>query len=119
MSSLSSGDILQERTQECLSSIGLNEEDSGEEWTAFKESLYNVGADTLRFVEHKLNDWLNENDPEINKLTDMLHKTHTDHLSDETREKKKQKYQQARQLIQQKLWQMKNNWLEKKATMDE
>ncbi|KAL8612680.1 hypothetical protein ACOMHN_025331 [Nucella lapillus] len=39
----------------------------------------------------------------------MLLKTHTDHLSDKTCEKKKQIYQHIRQLIQQKLQQMKND----------
>ncbi|XP_076442782.1 uncharacterized protein LOC143281455 [Babylonia areolata] len=74
-----------------------------------------ASTDTLGFVERKHREWFDENDPEINKLIDVLHKTHTDHHSDKTCEEKEQKYQQAEQLIQQKLRQMKNAWLEKKA----
>ncbi|KAL8612681.1 hypothetical protein ACOMHN_025332 [Nucella lapillus] len=40
--------IMQEK--ECLSSIHLTGEDTGEEWTAFKESLYTTAAGTLGFV---------------------------------------------------------------------
>ncbi|KAL8570513.1 hypothetical protein ACOMHN_008870 [Nucella lapillus] len=102
-------DILQERIQECLSYSDLTGESTGEEWTAFNESLYSAAADTLGFAERRY--WFDEHDPEINKLINMLHKTHTYPLSDETCEKT----QQAKQLVQQKLRQMKNDWWEKKA----
>ncbi|KAL8622206.1 hypothetical protein ACOMHN_053008 [Nucella lapillus] len=41
-----SRDIVQERIQECLSSIDRTGEDTGEEWTTFKEPKYYAAADT-------------------------------------------------------------------------
>jgi len=65
-------------------------------------------------VERKHQDWFDENEADIKKLIDQLHKAYKDHLVDKTSSKKKQDYQWARHL-QQKLRKMKNNWWERKA----
>ena len=73
-----------------------------EEWRSFQETVYSVAADTLGFVKRKHQDGFNENEEDIKKLIDKLHKAHKDHLDHKISSKKKQVYQQAKQLLQQK-----------------
>ena len=66
-------------------------------------------------MKRKHQDWFDENEEDIKKLIDKLHRANKDQLDDKTRSKEKQEYQQARQLLQQKLRRMKNDWCEMKA----
>ena len=63
-------------------------------------------------MKRKHQDWFDENKEDIKKLIDKLHRANKDQLDDKTRSKE---YQQARQLLQQKLREMKNDWWEMKA----
>lgn len=75
---------------ESLSNIKQEHDGFEEEWTSFQEAAYSATADTLGFVKRKQQDWCNENEEDIKKLIDKLHKAHKDHLDDNTSSKKKQ-----------------------------
>lgn len=64
-------------------------------------------------MERKHQNWFDENEIDIKKLINKLHRAHKDHLEDKTSSKKEQDYQRAR-LLQQKLQKRKNNWGKRK-----
>ena len=106
---------MQAKIEEALEDISITGEDVEDDWRNFKEAVYNSAASTLGHVERKHRDWFDENDAEISKLIDNLHKAHNAYIGDKACEKKKQDYHHARQLAQRKLREMKNSWWEKKA----
>lgn len=75
-------------------------------WRSFYEAVCSAAADTLRLGKRKHEDWFNENEADIKKLIDKLHDAHKEHLVNKTSSKKKEDYQRARQLLQQKLRKM-------------
>ena len=97
----------QRSLQESLSKIEQEHDGLEEGWRSFQEAVFSA-ADTVGFVKRKHQDWYDENEEDIKKLIDKLHKAHKDHLDDKTSSKKKQDYQQ-------KLRKMKNDWWEMKA----
>jgi len=107
-------ETLQQSLQESLSNTEHEHDSLEDKWGSFPEAVYSAATDTLGFMERKHQDWFDENEADIKKLIDKLHKAHKDHLVDKTSSKKKQDYQWARHL-QQKLRKMKNNWWKKKA----
>ena len=107
-------EALQRSLQESLSNIEREHGSLEEEWRSFREAVYSAAADTLGFGR-KQRDWFDKNGEDIQRLINKLHKARKDHLDDKISSKKKQDYQQARQLLQQKLRKMKNDWWEKKA----
>ena len=106
---------MQAKVEEALVDISITGEDLEEDWRNFREAVYSSAASTLGHVERKHRDWFDENDAEISKLIDNLHKAHNNYIGDKACEKKKQDYHHARQLAQRKLREMKNTWWEKKA----
>ena len=108
-------EALKRSLQESLSKIEWEHDGLEEGWRSFQEAVYSAAANTVGFVKRKHQDWFDENEEDIKKLIDKLHKAHKDHLDDKTSSKKKQDYQQVGQLLQQKLRKMKNDWWEMKA----
>ncbi|XP_078593825.1 uncharacterized protein LOC144871797 [Branchiostoma floridae x Branchiostoma japonicum] len=108
-------EALQQSLQNSLSNIEQEQGNVEEEWRTFREAVYSAAADTLGFVKRKHQDWFDENEEGIKMLIDKVHKAHAAHLDDNTNSTKKQVYQQARQLLQQRLRKMKNAWWERKA----
>ncbi|KAJ8018443.1 hypothetical protein HOLleu_43571 [Holothuria leucospilota] len=80
---------------------------------------FNVANDVcglkIGSVEGKHRGWFDEIEEDIEKLIDKLQKAHKDRLDDKTSSKKKQDYQQVRQILQQELRKMNNDWWKKKA----
>ena len=108
-------EALQQSLQNSLSNIEQEQGNVEEEWRTFREAVYSAAADTLGFVKRKHQDWFDENEEGIKMLIDKVHKAHAAHLDDNTNSTKKQVYQQARQLLQQRLRKMKDAWWERKA----
>ena len=104
----------QRSLQESLSKIEQEHDGLEEGWRSFQEAVFST-EDTVGFVKRKHQDWFDENEEDTKKLIDKLHKAHKNHCDDNTSSKKKQDYQQVRQLLQQKLRKMKNDWWEMKA----
>ena len=87
-------DTLQQQIQEALRKTPAPaQNDMEEEWSTLRVVVYTVVADLFGFVQRSHKDWFDENDLEITKLLDTLHKRHKDHISDKECRKKKDKYQ--------------------------
>ena len=108
-------ETLKQNLHEALSNIEQTHVSLEEEWSSFRKAVYSAAADTLGFVERKHQDWFDENEGDVLKLTHNLHKIHKDYIVDKSSSKKKQDYQQARQLLQQRLRKIKNDWWDRKA----
>ncbi len=95
--------ILQQKPTEALGEVSNTANANAEgEWCA------------LSRIKNSRAYWFDENDPDISKLLDMLHKKHHEYLADKTCQKKKDHYQQGKQLVQSRLRQM-NAWWERRS----
>jgi len=82
------------------------------QWSQLKQAtcIYIVTAETAGFRRRVHRNWFNDNDSKATALPDDMHQKHITSIKDKNSTSKKQLYQQARQTVQSKLCQMKNNW---------
>jgi hypothetical protein len=83
-------------------------------WSSFKNKLYGVSHETLGMNKKHHKDWFDENDAEISMLLSQKQRLHKAHL-DKPCPSTKAACDNLRHTIQQKLRQMQDQWLLKKA----
>ena len=67
------------------------------EWRYNQETVYcSAAADTFGSVGKYHRNWFDENEGDIQRLINKLHRAHKNHLDDKTSIKKKQDFQQTR-----------------------
>jgi hypothetical protein len=77
-------ETLKQNLHEALSNIEQTHVSVEEEWSSFRKAVYSAAADTLGFVERKHQDWFDENEGDVLKLTHNLHKIHKDYIVDKS-----------------------------------
>lgn len=118
VSKLKSPDIKQQLSvtlDERLENIALDNQDVETAWATLSEVVYKSAFECLGPSKKRHKDWFDENCPVINQLLADKQRAHKAVLNDPSSTSKKQKLSAIRSVIQQKLRQMQDTWLSKKA----
>ena len=97
-----------------LSQLNLGAGGAEEDWIAFTELVYNTAFTHLGQNTRKHQDWFDENE-DIRKLLDELHKTHGKYQQDKNFASEEAAYKSIKSKMQAKLREMQGSWLSKKA----
>ena len=95
--------------------MNLSSEDPEENWTVFQKVVHSSAATTIGHPSRKHQDWFDENGEEIKLLLEeklCLHKAHQDDTSSVS---KKVVYNNICKTVQNRLRDMQDSWLSKKA----
>ena len=98
-----------------LGAINLSSEDPEENWTVFQKVVHSSAATTIGHPSHKHQDWFDENDEESKLLLEEKHCLHKAHQDDTSSASKKAAYNNICKTIQNRLRDMQDSWLSKKA----
>ena len=98
-----------------LGAMNLSSEDPEENWTVFQEVVHSSAATTIGRPSHKHQVWFDENDEEIKLLLDEKHCLHRAHQDDTSSETKKAAYSNICKTVQNRLRDIQDSWLSKKA----
>ena len=98
-----------------LSSLSSISMDIESDWAAFRDSVYSAAKDEIGVARRKHRDWFDENNENIQCLSQEKHKHHKALLSDPKSERKKALYVNSRKTVQRELRQMQDVWYSKKA----
>ena len=97
-----------------LGAMNLSSEDS-ENWTVFQNVVHSSAATTIGHPSRKHQDWFDENDEEIKLLLEEKYCLHKAHQDDTSSVSKKAAYNNICQTVQNRLRDMQDSWLSKKA----
>ena len=98
-----------------LGAMNLSSEDPEENWTVFQEVVHSSAATTIGHLSRKHQDWFDENDEEIKLLLEEKHCLHKAHQADTSSVSKKAAYNNICKTVQNRLRDMQDSWLSKKA----
>ena len=93
----------------------LSSEDPEENWTVFQNFVHFSAATTLGHPSGIHKDWFDENDEEIKSLLGEKHHLHKAHRDDTSSVSKKAAYSNICKTVQNRLRDMQDSWLRKKA----
>ena len=86
-----------------------------EDWTEFKNTLYNTALSHLGHNKHKHQDWFDEKDEDIHKLLEEKRNAFRTYQQDITSASKKAAYCSVKSKVQAQLRKMQDTWLSRKA----
>ncbi|KAJ1151470.1 hypothetical protein NDU88_004250 [Pleurodeles waltl] len=86
-----------------------------EDWVAFRDVVYNTAIAYLDQNTHKHQDWFDDKDVDIQKLLDEKLKSFRSLQQDTTFASKKAAYYSIKSKVQEKLTEMQDSWLSRKA----
>ena len=95
--------------------MNLSSEDPEENWTVFQKVVHSSAATTIGHLSRKHQDWFDENDEEIKLLLEEKHCLHKAHQDDTSSVSKKAAYNNICQTVQNRLRDMQDSLLSKKA----
>ena len=95
--------------------MNLSSEDPEENWTVFQKVDHSPAATTIGHPSRKHQDWFDENDEEIKMLLEEKHCFHKAHQDDTSSVSKKAGYNNICKTVQNRLRDMQDFWLSKKA----
>ena len=95
-----------------LGAINLSSEDPEENWTVFQKVVHSSAATTIGHPSRKHQDWFDE---EIKLLLEEKHCSHKAHQDDTSSVSKKTAYNNICKTVQNRLHDMQDSWLSKKA----
>ena len=95
--------------------MNLSSEDPEENWTVFQKVVHSSAATTIGHPSRKHQDWFDENDEEIKLLLEEKHCLHKAHQDDTSSVSKKAAYNNICKTVQNRLRDMQDSWLSKKA----
>ena len=98
-----------------LGAMNLSSEDPEENWTVFQKNVHSSAATTIGHPSRKHQDWFDENDEEITLLLEEKHCLHKAHQDDTSSVSKKAAYNNICKTVQNRLRDMQDSWLSKKA----
>ena len=98
-----------------LGAMNLSSEDPEENWTVFQKVVHSSAATTIGHPSRKHQDWFDENDEEIKLLLEEKHCLHKAHQDDISSVSKKAAYNNICKTVQNRLRDMQDSWLSKKA----
>jgi len=98
-----------------LETTTLENQDVETAWSTLHKIMYNTAFECLGPSTNQHKDWFDENCSEINKLLEEKQRAHKAHLDDPSSAAKKQAFTFLRKTIQQRLRQIQDSWLSKKA----
>ena len=98
-----------------LGAMNLSSEDPEENWTVFQKVVHSSAATTIGHPSRKHQDWFDENDEEIKLLLEEKHCLHKAHQDDTSAVSKKAAYNNICKAVQNRLRDMQDSWLSKKA----
>ena len=98
-----------------LGAINLSSEDPEENWTVFQKVVHSSAATTIGHPSRKHQVWFDENDEEIKLLLEEKHCLHKAHQDDTSSVSKKAAYNNICKTVQNRLRDMQDSWLSKKA----
>ena len=98
-----------------LGAMNLSSEDPEENWTVFQKVVHSSAATTIGHPSRKHQDWFDENDEEIKLLLEEKHCLHKAHQDDTSSVSKKAAYNNICNIVQNRLRDMQDSWLSKKA----
>ena len=98
-----------------LGAMNLSSEDPEENWTVFQKVVHSSAATTIEHPSRKHQDWFDENDEEIKLLLEKKHCLHKAHQDDTRSVLKKAAYNNICKTVQNRLRDMQDFWLRKKA----
>ena len=98
-----------------LGAMNLSSEDPEENWTVFQKVVHSSAATTIGHPSRKHQDWFDENDEEIKLLLEEKHCLHKAHHDDTSSVSKKAAYNNICKTVQNRLRDMQDSWLSKKA----
>ena len=93
-----------------LDALEHSSEDVDESWTVFRDTVRSSAMDSLGTVSRKHQDWFDENDKEIQGLTEEKHQKHKAYLRNTSSVSSK-----ICKTVQTRLRDMQDSWLSKKA----
>ena len=93
----------------------LRSDDPEENWTVFRDTVHSSAMDSLGPVSRKHQDWLDENDEEIQGLLEEKQQKHKAYLSDTSSVSSKAAYSNICKTVQTRLTDMQDSWLSSKA----
>ena len=97
-----------------LGAMILSSEDPEENWTVF-QIVHSSAVTAIRHPSRKHQDWFDENDEEIKLLLEEKHSLHKAHKDDTRSVSKKAAYNNICKTVQNRLGDMQDSWLSKKA----
>ena len=95
--------------------MNLSSEDPEENWTVFQNVVHSSAATTIGHPSRKHQDWFDENDEEIKLLLEEKHCLHKAHQDDTSSVSKKVAYNNICKTVQNRLRDMQDSWLSRKA----
>ena len=98
-----------------LGATNLSSEDPEENWTVFQKVVHSSAATTIGHPSRKHQDWFDENDEEIKLFLEEKHCLHKAHQDDTSSVSKKAAYNNICKTVQNRLRDMQDSWLSKKA----
>ena len=98
-----------------LGAMNLSSEDPEENWTVFQKVVHSSAATTIGHPSCKHQDWFDENDEEIKLLLEEKRCLHKAHQDDTSSVSKKAAYNNICKTVQNRLRDMQDSWLSKKA----
>ena len=84
-------------------------------WATLRELIYTTATETLGPQTRNDKDWFDENCEDIKQLLDEKHRLHKAYLSNPKLTARRDAFHNIRRIVQQKLRQMQDDWLSKKA----
>ena len=94
-----------------LESLSLDTNDIEQDWALFKDTVYSTCQSILGPKTHQHQDWFDDNNKEIDKLLEDKNRLHLANNNPST----STAFHQARQTVQSRLRELKEEWLSKKA----
>ena len=95
--------------------MNLSSEGPEENWTVFQKVVHSSAATTIGHPSRKHQDWFDENDEEIKLLLEEKHCLHKAYQDDTSSVSKKAAYNNICKTVQNRLRDMQDSWLGKKA----
>ncbi len=107
--------LLADSLDKQLETTTLDSLDVETAWSTLQKITYSIASECLGPSTHQHKDWFDENCSEISKLLEDKQRAHKAHLDDPSSAAKKQAFNLICKTIQQRLRQMQDTWLSKKA----
>ena len=98
-----------------LGAMNISSDDPEENWTVFQKVVHSSAATTIGHPSCKHHDWFDENDEEIKLPLEEKHCLHKAHQDDTSSVSKKAAYINICKTVQNRLHDMQDSWLSKKA----
>ncbi|KAI8481625.1 Dynein heavy chain 1, axonemal [Branchiostoma belcheri] len=98
-----------------LKDLRMGESSVEDDWSTLKKTVYSTALEHLGSTKRKNQDWFDENDPQISSLLAQKHHLHRLAMNDPASIAKKTAFTNIRREVQNRLRQMQDDWLSKKA----